>query len=343
MSDRIGASSGELVLHLRSPLLARDEVVDHSALERAGTVQRVERDQVVQALGLRLPKQLAHPRALELEDAVRLTVAEQLVGFLVVQRDGVDIEVDVVRALDFVERIANQRERAESEEVHLQEADALDLLHRPLRDDFVLRTLVERHELGERLRCDHDSRRVHRRMPCHPLEPLGDRDELSDPFVLLDHLLESRTLFEGLGEGHVECRRNRLRHLVGVGVRDVHHARDVADHGARLHGSERDDLRDVLAAVLARHVVDHFPAPPLAEVDVDVRQRDSFRVQEALEDEVVRDRIDVRDAQAVRDEASRSGATARADRNPLLARVADEVPDDQEVPGYFICLIISTS
>ena len=170
-------------------------------------------------------------------------------------------------------------------------------------------------------------------MPCHPLEPLGDRDELSDPFVLLDHLLEGRTLFEGLGEGHVECRRNRFRHLVGVCVRYVHHARDIADHGARLHGSERDDLRDVLAAVLARHVVDHFPAPPLAEVDVDVRQRDSFRVQEALEDEVVGDRIDVRDAEAVRDEASRSGATARTDRDPPLARVSDEVPDDQEVPG----------
>jgi hypothetical protein len=34
---------------------------------------------------------------------------------------------------------------------------------------------------------------------------------------------------------------------------------------------------------------------------------------------------------------------ARADRNALLARVPDEVPDDQEVPGYFIFLIISSS
>ena len=158
-----------------------------------------------------------------------------------------------------------------------------------------------------------------------------------------DHLLERRALLERLGEGHVERRRDRLGHPVRVGVRDVHHAGDVAHDGARLHRPERDDLRDVLAAVLAGHVVDHFAAPALAEVDVDVGQRDALGVEEALEDEVVLDRIDVGDLQAVGDEAAGRRAAARPDRDPLLARVADEVPDDQEVPGYFICLIISTS
>ena len=46
---------------------------------------------------------------------------------------------------------------------------------------------------------------------------------------------------------------------------------------------------------------------------------------------------------AIRDQAPGRRSAARPDRNPLLARVADEVPDDQEVPGYFIFLIISTS
>ncbi len=111
----------------------------------------------------------------------------------------------------------------------------------------------------------------------------------------------------------------------------------------RLHRPERDDLRDVLAAVLPRDVLDDLAAPPLAEVDVDVGQRHALGVEEALEDEVEVDRIDVGDAQAVGDEAAGRRAAARADRNALLARVADEVPDDQEVPGYFICLIISIS
>ncbi len=90
-------------------------------------------------------------------------------------------------------------------------------------------------------------------------------------------------------------------------------------------------------------VVDDLAAPALAEVDVDVGQRDALGVEEALEDQVVLDRIDVGDAEAVGDEAAGGRAAARPDRDALLAGVADEVPDDQEVPGYFICLIISIS
>ena len=90
-------------------------------------------------------------------------------------------------------------------------------------------------------------------------------------------------------------------------------------------------------------VLDDLAAAALAEVDVDVGQRHALGVEEALEDQVVLDRIDVGDAQAVGDEAAGRRAAARPDRDALLARVADEIPDDQEVPGYFICLIISIS
>ena len=35
-------------------------------------------------------------------------------------------------------RVVEQRERAEAEEVHLQQTDALDLLHGPLRGDLAV-------------------------------------------------------------------------------------------------------------------------------------------------------------------------------------------------------------
>ena len=134
-------------------------------------------------------------------------------------------------------------------------------------------------------------------------------------------------------ERHVERRRDRLRDAIGVGVWDVHHPGDVADDRARLHRPERDDLRDVLAPVLVGDVLDHLAAAALAEVDVDVWQRHAFRVQEALEDEVVLDRIDVRDPEAVRDQAARGRPAPRSHRDPVFAGVADEVPRDHEVPG----------
>ena len=98
------------------------------------------------------------------------------------------------------------------------------------------------------------------------------------------------------------------------------HPAHVAHHRLRLHGPEGDDLGHVLAAVLPRDVLDDLAAARLAEVDVDVGRADALLVQEALEDEVVLDRVDVGDAEAVRHEAARGRAAARADGDPLLPR-----------------------
>ena len=80
-------------------------------------------------------------------------------------------------------------------------------------------------------------------------------------------------------------------------------------------------------------VLDHFAAAALAEVDVDIGQRHALGVEEALENQIVVERIDVGDAQRPGGEAAGGRAAARSDGNALLARVADEVPDDQEVAG----------
>ena len=149
-----------------------------------------------------------------------------------------------------------------------------------------------------------------RGVPRHPLQAPGDGEQLLDALVLLLHLLEGRALLERLGERHVERRRDGLGDAIGVGVRNLHHARDVADDGPRLHGPEGDDLRDVLAAVLAGDVIDDLATAALAEVDVDIRQRHALGVEETLEDQVVLDRIDVGDPQAVGDEAARRRTSA---------------------------------
>ena len=154
-------------------------------------------------------------------------------------------------------------------------------------------------------------------MPRHPLEPSRDSEQLLDALVLLLHLFQRRALGQRLFEIHVERRRHCLGDAVGVRIRDIHHPRDVTHHGARLHGAEGDDLRDVRAAVLARDVLDDLAAAALAEVDVDIRQRHALGIQESFEDQVVGDRIDVGDPQAVRDEAPRRRSSPRADGDAL--------------------------
>ncbi len=67
------------------------------------------------------------------------------------------------------------------------------------------------------------------------------------------------------------------------------------------------------------------------EVDVDVGHRLAARVEEALEEKVVLDRVDVGDLEAVGDEGAGCRAAAGADADPVPLREGDEVPDDQEV------------
>ena len=94
--------------------------------------------------------------------------------------------------------------------------------------------------------------------------------------------------------------------------REVEHAADVLDRLLPLERAEGDDLRDAVGAVLLAHVADHLVAALEAEVDVDVGHRPALGVQEALEEQVVLDRVEVGDAERPGDQAAGRRAAARA-------------------------------
>jgi len=166
------------------------------------------------------------------------------------------------------------------------------------------------------------------------LEAARDVDDLPRDRVLVDRGAQRLALREALLEG-------RRPPLLGVGdqLREtVPHAVVVAEHAGRIarclarrHLAEGDDLRDRLAAVLLDHVAQHALAAAHREVDVDVRHRHALGVQEALKHEVVGERVDIGDPQAVGDDRAGRRAAARADRDAVALREVDEVPDDQEV------------
>ena len=127
--------------------------------------------------------------------------------------------------------------------------------------------------------------------------------------------------------------RHQLAELVDLAVGHLQHAADVAQHAARLQRAEGDDLRHLVAAVALLDVADHLVAPVLAEVDVEVRHRHALGIEEALEQQVEAERIEVGDGQRIGDERAGARAAARPDRDALLLRPLDEVGDDQEVAG----------
>jgi hypothetical protein len=87
----------------------------------------------------------------------------------------------------------------------------------------------------------------------------------------------------------------------------------------------------VVASVALGGVADHLVAEAGVEVHVDVGHGDPRRVEEALEQQVVADGVEVGDAQAVGHGAAGGAAAARAHADARAAGVVDQVPDDEEV------------
>jgi hypothetical protein len=84
----------------------------------------------------------------------------------------------------------------------------------------------------------------------------------------------------------------------------------------------------VIGAVAPVEVLDHLLAAVHVEVDVDVGEGAGL-VDEALEEEVVLDRVDLGDAEAVGHDRI-AGAPPPLTDDPVAPRELHQVPDDQE-------------
>ena len=224
-------------------------------------------------------------------------------------------------------------------------------MHLVLRDDrgvvgilARLRLALDGEVLGECLPCDDHGRRVDPILATKPLQALGDVDHRSHVVVALVHLaqvgghLVSVGVLLGLGETcgqrgvpAQDQRRHGLGDAVSHQVRVAQHPGGVAHGGPGLDLGEGNYLGDMVPSVLLCGVADHLVPEPGVEVHVDVRHRDPAGIQEALEEQVVPDRIQVGDPEAVRHGAAGCATPPGADPDVLLAGVADEVPGDEEV------------
>src|SRR5256714_9982501 len=198
--------------------------------------------------------------------------------------------------------LVNDCERGKTEEIHLEHAGLLKVGHLELCGEFLFLTQRDGDEFFERLRRDDDARGVNRRVARAAFEPLGDVYDLADLRVRLERLFEFRHRFERLVNRDVAPaygRRDELGDLLNVGVRHVERAAHVLNGGLRGHRAEGDDLADGVASVELRDVVDYFGPPVDAEVNVYVGHRDALRVEEALEEKIVLERVHVRDFETV--------------------------------------------
>ncbi len=329
-----GLQVGMEILRPGAAVLAVDEIVHHAGTQRAGAVQGHQRDDVLEAVALEAPLQILRRARFRLEHGGGVAVGEELVHRRVVQGQVLQPEVRPLRVERAHERhrLGQDGEGAQAEEVELHQADLLDvvlveLAHRGLGAGGG----IERAEVGELARRDEHAPRVHAHVAGEALQLLGQGQQLADFLFLLGPGVDLRLFLPRLGKRDAQLVGDELGELVHEVEAQIEHPAHVADHRLGGHGAEGGDLRDGVAAVVALHVIDDPVAPVLAEVHVEVGHGHPLGVEEALEQQVIAQRVQVGDAQAVGHQGAGARAAPGAHRHAVVLGPVDEVGDDEEV------------
>ena len=180
---------------------------------------------------------------------------------------------------------------------------------------------------------NHHAGGMSRGVPGQSFKRTGDAHQLFHPRIGLDEIAQFRFLIERLLERDVELIRDELGHAIDFGIGNFQHTAHIPDRGFRPERPERNDLGDVVLAILVDHVVDDLAPAFHAEVHVDIGEGHALGIQEPFEQERVDEGVEVRDAQRIGDETSGGGASARSDRNVARAGKLDDVPYDEEIAG----------
>ncbi len=163
-----------MILESLGALLAAHVV--RNQLHRPRTIERDQRDDVVESLGRRLQQQLAHAARFELEHGRRVAALENVVRRLVVQRQRIQRQRRRrIEHADVAQGPVEDRQRGQAQEVELDQTDELDVVLVELRDQRVGPWLrVQRTEIGELARRDQHAAGVHADVARQALELLGE-------------------------------------------------------------------------------------------------------------------------------------------------------------------------
>ena len=282
-------------------MLAGNKVVDHPRLERTGTEQGNQRDQIVKMIRLHAFDEITHAARLELEHCPRLACPQQFERFRILHRDfsDFDVGVGVARICDLHRPIDN-RQCLESEEIEFDQTGRFDIILVELRYRIRAAFLaVQWRKVCQFVRSNYYSARVFAGVAYESLERFRQIDNPPDVFVFLVHLRELVFLIQRLVERYADLERNLLCDAIDKSIRLSEHPACITNDRFGSHRAIGNDLRNPVPAIHVRNVVDDAVATLHTEIDVKVGHRHALGIQEALEQQIVLQRIDVGDAQHI--------------------------------------------
>jgi hypothetical protein len=219
---------------------------------------------------------------------------------------------------------------ADAEDVELEQTQVLhvvlvELAHRVAAQGAFGGRPVAEGGIGE-----DDSARVQGDVPGQPVEALHEGEQHLQLGVVQVGAAQFGQFAQGVADVTGADVREGLGDGVDVAGRQAHGGADVADGVPDAVGVEHGHGGDPLLPEVGEHLVVDLEAAGGLHVDVDVGQRPAQRGEEPLHDQVVADRVDPRDAQAVVDQAAGPRA-AGGDPDAQVFHPCDHVGDGEEV------------
>ena len=212
-------------------LLAFD--VGRDGIHRTGPVQGDACDQVFETGRAKVLHEPGHAAGFQLEDAGRVAAGDEFVYILIVIVDAVEVDVLPGIFFDELQTFPDSRQVAQSQEVHLQQAQMLDLGHGELgRQAFIRHD--QRHVGVHRILGDHDAGGVGGTVARQAFQDLGRIHDVPDLRVRLVDAPEIRAVLQRLVQRDLQVFGDHLRDLQRPRERHFHDLRHVLEDRASL-------------------------------------------------------------------------------------------------------------
>ena len=319
------------VLHRLQAFAPAQVGVDHVPLDRSRPHDRHLDDQVVEG-GRLQPREHRHLRpALDLEHADRVRPLDHPVDPRVLRGHVPQGVADAVVRFQQLEGAPDAGEHAESQHIHLDEPQRLEIVLVPFDHRAVLHGgVLDGNDLAQRPAGDDEPAGVLGQVAGEAVEFAGQlQGQAQAPVLRIETFLPGALLAHRLrpARGHGEQPVDRV-------LAQPHGPAGVAQGTAGAVGHHRRRQPGPFAAVLAVDVLDDLLAALVLEIHVDVGHFAPFGRDEALEQQVDAARIDRGDLQAVAHRRVGGRATSLA-QDAHAAGGPDDVGHGKEIGGVF--------
>ena len=236
--------------------------------------------------------------------------------------------------LNDAQGLLNHRKVRKAEEVHLKKAKLLNLRTRILRRKRAFSRNFKRHELHEIIWRNHHATSVHAMATNRALKPHCEVNYLFCGRIRLIFLLQIRLIHDSVFELHMVAHHwiwYEFREPIRLSIRHIQDACHIAHSVLRHHLTKGHNVTHAAFAVLLCTIFNHLVAAVILNISIDIRHRNTVRVQEALEEQMVFERIEIGNVNCVRKQRTCRRTTTRSINNSLVFTPVNEVLNNQEV------------